>query len=79
MADLYGHPQAALIVLTAASAPHNGLQLAGRHRYRIVPIDFFFMNGWKPATARATHRQEVVCQLPQSALDCLNRRNSPRA
>ena len=61
MTDSHDHLQVALSVLLAVSASYPAIDLPRRLHPPIILINFFCMNCWRPATARATHRQEVVC------------------
>jgi hypothetical protein len=61
MTGFYDHLQVALSVLLAVSASYAALDLPGRLRSPIILINIFCINRPRPATARANHRQEVVC------------------
>ncbi|HWY55917.1 MAG TPA: MHYT domain-containing protein [Terriglobales bacterium] len=61
MTGSYDHLQVALSVLLAVFVSYTALDLAGRLRSAVILINFNCMNCWGPATARASHWQEVVC------------------
>ena len=57
----YGRLQVALYVLLAVSASYSPLDLAGRLHSPVILPNFIRTKCWRPAPARATHPQEVVC------------------
>jgi len=61
MTGPYDHLQVAFPVSLPFSASYAALDLAGRLHSPLILSDIFCMNCWRPAIARATHRQEVVC------------------
>jgi hypothetical protein len=61
MTGSYDQLQVALSVLLAVPRPAPYSIFPDRFASGIILINFFYKNCWTPATARATHQQEVVC------------------
>lgn len=61
MTGSYDHLPVAPCVLLAVSTSYAALDLAGRLHSPLILSDILCMDCWRPATARATHRQEAAC------------------